>query len=95
MRADLRAAMQRLEGFSYLGHTRKDVTEEPIHFWCVYYYLIAYHPKEKPLQVLHVLHGGQDLGRFFKSKHATAPMHVRIVKPCSPAFREHRLTLKL
>ena len=65
VRAELRAAMQTLAAFPYMGHCRDDLTQEPLRFWCVYSYLIAYRPNSKPLQVIRVVHGARDLGRFF------------------------------
>jgi len=34
------------------GHSRKDLTDEPVKFFSVYSYLIVYRPDKKPLVVL-------------------------------------------
>jgi plasmid stabilization system protein ParE len=65
VRRELRAAMQNLATFPYMGHRRDDLTTEPLRFWCVYSYLIAYRPDTTPLQVIRVVHGARDLGRIF------------------------------
>jgi antitoxin ParD1/3/4/toxin ParE1/3/4 len=48
-----------------LGHRRDDLTTEPLRFWCVYSYLIAYRPDTKPLQIIRIVHGARELGRLF------------------------------
>ena len=67
VRAELRAAMQMLADSPGLGHTREDLTPEPVRFWSVYSYLIVYKPDSKPLQVLRVLHGARDVGAVLRS----------------------------
>jgi plasmid stabilization system protein ParE len=68
VRSELRAAMQRLASFPRMGHLREDVTDEPYRFWSVYSYLIVYLPETKPLEIVRVMHGARDLGKFFKTK---------------------------
>jgi plasmid stabilization system protein ParE len=46
------------------GTIRKDVTPLPVRFWIVQphsNYLIVYNPKEKPLQIIRILHAARDL----------------------------------
>lgn len=43
------------------GHSRKDLTDEPVRFFAVYSYLIVYRPETKPLQVVAILHGQREL----------------------------------
>lgn len=62
---ELRAAMRRLADFPHMGHLREDVSDEPLRFWSVFSYLIAYRPEQKPLQVVRVVHGARNLTRFF------------------------------
>ena len=57
--------MRRLAEFPHIGHTREDVTDKPLRFWSVYSYPIVYWPEKKPLEVVRVVHGAQDLRRFF------------------------------
>ena len=65
VRMELRRAMELLASFPGFGHLREDVTDEPIRFWCVYSYSIAYRPDTKPLQIIRVIHGARDLPRLF------------------------------
>ena len=39
------------------GHRRLDLTSQPLRFWRVQSYFIAYAPEERPLLVIAVLHG--------------------------------------
>lgn len=47
----------------YLGHWRRDLTDEPVRFFAVYSYLIVYRPDARPLQVAAILHGRRDIAR--------------------------------
>jgi plasmid stabilization system protein ParE len=67
VRGELRAAMQMLANLPGMGHTREDLTPEPVRFWSVYSYLIVYKPDSKPLQVLRVLRGARDVGAVLRS----------------------------
>jgi antitoxin ParD1/3/4/toxin ParE1/3/4 len=49
VRGELRDAMRLVAEFPGIGHLREDVTDEPIRFWSVYSYLIAYRPDTRPL----------------------------------------------
>jgi len=50
------------------GHSRKDLTEKPVKFFPVYSYLIVYLPETKPLQVVSILHGHQNVKRMLKKR---------------------------
>jgi len=43
------------------GHSREDLTDEPVKFWPVFSYLIVYDPAVRPIGVARVLHASQDL----------------------------------
>jgi toxin ParE1/3/4 len=43
-----------------LGHVRPDFTDKPLLFWPVESHVLVYR-LEKPLQIVRVLHGAQDL----------------------------------
>jgi toxin ParE1/3/4 len=55
----LRTAMRRLAEFPRIGHLREDLTDQPLRFWAVYSYLIAYLPDTKPLQIIRIIHGAR------------------------------------
>jgi plasmid stabilization system protein ParE len=50
------------------GHWRKDLTDEPVKFSLVYFYLIVYRPDKKPLQVVAVLQGRRDVEQILKDR---------------------------
>jgi plasmid stabilization system protein ParE len=56
-REEIYEAIQSLIPFPYIGHTRPDLTAEPLRFQSMGEYVIAYAPDEKPLAVIAVLHG--------------------------------------
>lgn len=68
VQAELRDAMRLLAEFPLIGHYRDDIAPEPLRFWSVYSYLIAYRPDAKPLQVIRVVHGARDLDRLFRGE---------------------------
>jgi antitoxin ParD1/3/4/toxin ParE1/3/4 len=43
-----------------MGHSRVDLTDEPVLFWPVYGYLVVYRPESRPLEVVRVVHGSRD-----------------------------------
>jgi plasmid stabilization system protein ParE len=62
------------DGFQFLaanpgaGHSREDLTAEPMKFWTVFSYLIVYDPATNPIGIARVLHGSQDLEAMFKAR---------------------------
>jgi toxin ParE1/3/4 len=62
---ELRREMRRLAEFPGIGHFRDDLAGHGLRFWSVHSYLIIYRADAKPLQIIRVLHGAQDLGRYF------------------------------
>jgi plasmid stabilization system protein ParE len=49
-----------------IGHKRTDITNLPVRFWTLPRYpdyVIVYRPQTRPLQILAILHGRQDLKR--------------------------------
>ena len=63
--ARLKASMVMLAANPYTGHSREDLTNEPVKFWPVFSYLIVYDPETKPIGIARVLQGNQDLKRIF------------------------------
>src|SRR5271169_2837810 len=50
------------------GHSRKNLTVEPVKFFPVYSYLIVYRPDTKPLQVVSILHGRRNIEQVLKDR---------------------------
>jgi len=45
-----------------------ELTDEPVKFFSVYFYLIVYRPETKPLQVVAILHGRRDVEQLLKDR---------------------------
>lgn len=65
VRISLLEACQRLAETPGIGHTREDLTDQPVLFWPVGSYLIIYDPKAKPLAIVRVVRGARDVSRLF------------------------------
>ncbi len=44
-----------------MGHTRADLTREPLKFWQVFSYLIVYEHLTRPIGIARVLHSSCDI----------------------------------
>jgi len=55
------AAIRGLAEMPGTGHTREDLTEEPVLFWPVHSYLIVYRADSMPLEVVRVVPGRRDV----------------------------------
>ena len=58
---EIQAAMKVLGRQPGAGHSRTDLTDLPVNFWPLRSYLIIYRADIRPLQILRVLHGTQDI----------------------------------
>ncbi len=65
---EIRDAIRFLAANPGAGHKREDLTDEPMKFWSVFSYMIAYYPAAKPLDVARVLHASQDLAKLLKQR---------------------------
>ena len=63
---EIRAAIRMLAENPGIGHYRRDLADEPLKFWRVYTYLIIYRPETRPLEVVRILSGYQDLKRLLE-----------------------------
>lgn len=50
------------------GHTRKDLTDEPVLFWPVGKYLIIYRPHEQGAEILGVTQGSRDIPSWLRKR---------------------------
>ncbi len=64
---EIRSSVQFIAANPRAGHTREDLTDEPVKFWPVFSYLIVYDPATSPVGVARILHGSQDLEAMFKT----------------------------
>ena len=61
---EIRLALDLLTDRPDLGHAREDLTNLPVKFWPVFSYLIVYSPNARPIEIIRVLHGAQDVGNL-------------------------------
>jgi antitoxin ParD1/3/4/toxin ParE1/3/4 len=57
----LHEAMNRLAELPGIGHRREDITSRRVLFWPVYSYLIVYDPGDRPIKIVHIVHGARNL----------------------------------
>ncbi|MYC81890.1 MAG: type II toxin-antitoxin system RelE/ParE family toxin [Acidobacteria bacterium] len=57
----LRTACERLARNPLMGHSREDLTDQPVLFWPVGAYSVIYRPETTPLKIVRVLHGSRDI----------------------------------
>ena len=65
------ATCRRLARHPFIGHKRRDITPLPVRFWTIPKYpnyIVVYRPESKPLQVIAILHGKQDLKEILKDR---------------------------
>ncbi len=65
------ATCRRLSRHPFIGHKRRDITPLPVLFWTLPKYpnyIIVYPPQSKPLQVVAILHGKQNLKEVLKDR---------------------------
>ncbi len=71
VQAEIIATCRRLAEYPFIGHKRPDITPLPVLFWTVPRYpnyIIVYRPQSKPLQVVAILHGKQNLNAALKDR---------------------------
>ncbi len=49
-----------------VGHFRDDLTSRPVRFFPVYSYLVVYSASVRPIEIVRVLGGAQDVGSILK-----------------------------
>ena len=50
------------------GHSRQDLTDDPVKFWQVFSYLIVYDPAAQPLGIVRVLHSSRDVASVLRRR---------------------------
>ena len=48
------------------GHSRTDLTSEPVKFWPVFSFFVVYDPAIQPIGIARVLHGSRDLAALLR-----------------------------
>ena len=65
---DLVDAFIHLGAWPDSGRLRPEVTSAPIRFWISGSYIIIYDPIPRPINILAVLHGAQDIHHIFRER---------------------------
>ena len=69
-----RLRLEILDGFNRLGqspgigHYHDELLDRHYRFWNFYSYVVAYRWKEKPIQIIAIVHGRRDLAAFFNTR---------------------------
>ena len=66
--AKIREAFVQLARTPGMGHSREDLTDEPLRFWSVFSYLVIYDPATKPIEIVRVLHGRREVDSILKDQ---------------------------
>jgi len=61
---EILAAFDKLAENPFWGHTREDLTDEPLRFWPIYTYQIIYIPEPKPIEIVRVLSGYRNIQKI-------------------------------
>jgi plasmid stabilization system protein ParE len=62
------AAFERLAAMPGLGHSREDLTDQPLRFWTVDAYLVIYRAEQTPIEIVAVTRGGRVIPRFLRRR---------------------------
>ncbi len=65
---EIRHALRFIAENPEAGHKREDLTDEKVKFWPVFSYLIVYEPSMRPIGIVRVIHGAQDVETMFSEK---------------------------
>jgi len=74
--AEIIATCHRLASSPLIGSKRRDITPLPVRFWTLPRYpnyVIVYRPGAKPLQVIAILHGKQNLKEILRDRPQEKP----------------------
>ena len=95
---EIRRRLQFLAANPGAGHSRDDLTSEPVKFWPVFSYLIVYDPAMRPLGVARILHASRDIEALFTAR-PPQPERARRVRPrrdsSAPSPQAPALTYRL
>ena len=64
----IQASLELLGSMPGIGHSRTDLTSEPVKFWQVFSYFVIYDPAPRPIHIIRLLHTHRDLAALFRDK---------------------------
>jgi toxin ParE1/3/4 len=68
LRSELYEALQRLGQFPGIGHFHEELLGRRYRFWNFYSYVVCYVWREKPIQIIAVVHGARELAAFLATR---------------------------
>jgi plasmid stabilization system protein ParE len=64
---EIESSLELLGGMPGLGHSRSDLTSDPVKFWRVFSYFVIYDPAPRPIHITPILHSRRDLEALLSS----------------------------
>ena len=61
----IRESLELVASMPSMGHCRDDLADESLRVWSVYSYLIVYRPDQRPIEVVRIVGGYQDIPHLF------------------------------
>lgn len=71
IRLEIWQAIQKIADMPLIGHSRRDLTSQPVLFWNVRNFLIIYLPDSRPIEIVAVLHGKRNLIKILQQESST------------------------
>ena len=68
LREEFLAGLQSLARSPAIGHYHDELLSRKYRFWNFYSYVVAYAWKEKPIQIIAVVHGARNLATIFNDR---------------------------
>ena len=65
---ELRRTFRMLAESPHIGFMEPEWSDQPVRFFIVYSYIIAYDPRPRPIMVLGVIHAALDVGRVLRRR---------------------------
>lgn len=61
----IREILELVASMPGMGHRRDDLADESLRVWSVYSYLIVYRPEQRPIEIVRIVGGYQDIPHPF------------------------------
>ena len=68
LRIEIYQGFERLSQSPGIGHYHEELLDRRYRFWNFYSYVVCYEWKQKPIQIIAVVHGARHLASFFSSR---------------------------
>jgi len=61
----IRESIELVASMPDMGHRREDLADESLRVWTVYSYLIVYRAEQRPIEIVRIVGGYQDIPHLF------------------------------